>query len=67
MVAGRNCIVMNYIDHTCIVSPYDDQEYKPVSGVPIVQATTGYASKRERKYIFILNEALNMPSFDHSL
>ena len=67
MVAGKNCIVMHYTDRTCTVSPYNDQEYKPVSGVPIVQAATGYTSKNGRNYILILNEALSMPTLNHSL
>ena len=67
MVAGRNCIIINYTDRTCTVSPYNEEEYKPVTGVPIVQAATGYTSKSGRNYILIMNEALSMPSLDHSL
>ena len=67
MVAGRNCVIINYTDRTCTVSPYNEDEYKPVTGVPIVQAATGYTSKSGRNYILILNEALSMPSLDHSL
>ena len=67
MVAGRNCIIINYTDRTCTVSPYNEDEYKPVTGVPIVQAATGYTSKGGRNYILILNEALSMSSLDHSL
>ena len=58
---------MHYTDRTCTVSPYNEDEYKPISGVPIVQAATGYTSKSGRNYILILNEALSMPSLDHSL
>ena len=67
MVAGRNCIIINYTDRTCTVSPYNEEEYKPVTGVPIVQAATGYTSKSGRNYILIMNEALSIPSLDHSL
>ena len=67
MVAGKNCIIMHYTDRTCTVSPYDDQEYKPVTDVPIVQAATGFTSSNGRNYILIINEALSMPSLDHSL
>ena len=58
---------MHYTDRTCTVSPYDDQEYKPVTDVPIVQAATGFTSSNGRNYILIINEALSMPSLDHSL
>ena len=61
MAAGRNCIITNYTDRTCTVSPYEEDEYKPITGVPIVQAATAYTSKSGRNYILILNEALSMP------
>jgi len=58
---------MNYTDCNCTVLQYDDQEYKPVSGAPIVQDAAGYNSKHGRNYVIILNEVLIMPSLDHLL
>ena len=39
IVAGSNCIILNYTGQVCDVSPYRD-DYAPVSDVPIVKAAT---------------------------
>lgn len=54
MVAGRNYIIMNYTDLTYTVSPYNENKYKPITGVSIVQAITGYTSKSGCKIIRFL-------------
>lgn len=66
IVAGRNCVVTKFTTKTCEVSPYSDA-YESVKDVPVVQAATGYTSVTGRNYIIIFNEALYMPSLDHSL
>ena len=68
IVAGSNCIVLNYTGQVCDVSPYSD-EYAPVSDVPIVKAATAWQSPHTgQTYILIFNEALWMgDSLDHSL
>ena len=66
IVAGENCIVMQYTSRSCEVMPYSD-EYEPLKDVPVVQAATGYTSSNGQSYILILNEALYMPKLDHSL
>ena len=66
IVAGKNCIVLKYTAKTCEVSPYSE-EYEPVKNVPVVQAATGYTTSTGNHYVLILNEALYMPSLDHSL
>ena len=44
-VSGGNCIILLYTDRTCMVSPYDYQEYEPIHNVPIVTVATAYTSK----------------------
>ena len=66
IVAGKNCIVTKYTTKTCEVSPYSDA-YESVKNVPVVQAATGYTSITGKEYILIFNEALYIPSLDHSL
>ena len=68
IVAGSNCILINYTGQVCDVSPYSD-EYAPVSDVPIVKAATAWQSPHTgQTYILIFNEALWMgDSLDHSL
>ena len=56
MVAGRNCIIINYTDRTCTVSPYNEKEYKPLTGVPIVQAATGYTYIKKWEELYTHNE-----------
>jgi len=68
IVAGSNCIFLNYTGQVCDVSPYRD-DYAPVSDVPIVKAATTWQSSRAgQTYILIFNEALWMGySLDHTL
>ena len=66
IVAGKNTIVMSYTDKVCEVSPYSS-DYESVKDVPIITAATGYTSATGDNYILILNEALYMPTLDHSL
>ena len=65
-VAGKNCIVLNYTDRSCDVLPYSS-EYDAVKNVNVVTAATGYTSSRGLQYILVFNEALHMPSLDHTL
>ena len=39
VLAGANCIILHRTGRECDVSPYSD-DYSPVTGVPIVTATT---------------------------
>jgi len=68
IVAGSNCIILNYTGQVCDVSPYRD-DYAPVSDVPIVKAATRWQSSHTgQTYILIFNEALWMgDSLDHTL
>ena len=68
IVAGSNCILINYTGQVCDVSPYSD-DYAPVSDVPIVKAATAWQSPHTgQTYILIFNEALWMgDSLDHTL
>ena len=67
IVAGANCCVLNYTVRICDVSPYSE-EYKPVSGVPIVRAATVWQSQYTgQEYLLIFNEALWMPSLPNTL
>ena len=67
IVAGANCCIMSYTGRVCDVSPYSD-EYKPVTGVPIVKAATVSQSQYTgQDYLLIFNEALWMPSLPNTL
>ena len=67
IVAGANCVVLAYTGRECDVSPYDDK-YEPVSGVPIVNATTAWQSPATGQiYILILNESLWMLQLPNTL
>ena len=66
-VAGDNCIILKYTDRSCTVSPYYDQEYETIHNITIVTAATGYTLKNGRIYILVFNEALIIPTLDHSL
>ena len=65
-VAGRNCLVMHYTERVCNVRPYLD-DYEAKTGVPIVQAATGYTTVDGKRYILIFNEALWLPNLENSL
>ena len=67
VVAGSNCIVLRYTNCACTVLPYNENEYKAISGVPIATVGTGHTSKNGSNYILVLNEALSMPQLDHTL
>ena len=68
IVAGSNCVVLEYIGQECDVSPYND-EYRPVKGVLIAHVETAWKSPiYGQTYILILNETncfLNF--FPHNL
>ena len=60
IVAGSNCIILNYTGKVCDVSPYRD-DYDPVSNVPIVKAATAWQSSvTGQVYILVFNESLWM-------
>ena len=65
-VAGRNCLAMHFTERICDVMPYSD-EYAPKTGIPIVQAATGYTNASGQRSILIFNEALWMPELENSL
>ena len=68
IVAGSNCIILNYTGQVCDVSPYRD-DYAPVSNIPIVKAATTWQSPHTgQAYILIFNETLRMgDSLDYTL
>ena len=60
IVAGRNCIILQYTGKECDVAPYRD-DYEAVRNIPIVHAATGWQSPvTGQTYILVLNEALWM-------
>ena len=65
-VAGRNCLLMNFTERVCDVMPYSD-DYEPKTGIPIVQAATGYTAANGQRTILIFNEALWLPDMENSL
>ena len=55
IVAGSNCVVINYTGKVCDVSPYRD-DYTPVSNIPIVTAATAWQSLHTGEtYILVFN------------
>ena len=60
VVAGANCIILNYTGKECDVSAYQD-DYTPVQNVPIVTAATAWQSHETgQTYILVFHEALWM-------
>ena len=60
IVAGANCIILNYTGQECDVSAYRD-DYTPVQNVPIVTAATAWQSHETgQTYILVFHEALWM-------
>ena len=60
IVAGGNCVVLQYTGKECDVAPYRD-DYDSVRNIPIVHAATGWQSPiTGQTYILVLNEALWM-------
>ena len=60
VVAGSNCVILNYTGKVCDVSPYCD-EYTTVTNIPIVNATTAWQSSHTgQTYILVFNESVWM-------
>jgi hypothetical protein len=68
IVAGSNCVILQYTGKECDVTPYRE-DYESIKGVPIVNAATAWQSPHTgQTYILVLNESLWMgDSMDHSL
>ena len=68
IVAGANCVILQYTGKECDVSPYRE-DYASVENVPIVHAATAWQSSHTgQTYILILHEALWMgDAIPHSL
>ena len=68
IVAGSNCVILQYTVNECDVSPYLD-DYESVSNVPMVHAATACRSTHiVQTYILVFNEVLWMVNhMDHSL
>ena len=68
IVAGSNCVILQYTGKECDVSPYRD-DYESVSNVPIVHAATAWQSPHTgQTYILVFHEALWMGGhMEHSL
>ena len=68
IVAGSNCVILQYTGKECDVAPYRD-DYESISNVPIVHAATAWQSKETgQTYILVFNEALWMGNtMDHTL
>ena len=62
IVAGANCVILNYTGRECDVAPYSDA-YDSIQNVPIVTAATAWQSKNTgQTYILVFHEALWMGS-----
>ena len=60
IVAGANCIIMEYTGKSCDVSPYRD-DYESVTDIPIVHAAIAWRSPHTgQTYILMFHEALWM-------
>ena len=68
IVAGANCVIINYTGRECDVAPYSE-EYESIQNVPIVTAATAWQSSTTgQTYILVMNEALWMgPSLPNTL
>ena len=68
IVAGSNCIILNYTGKECDVAPYQDN-YDTIKNVPIVTAATAWQSPHTGQLcILIFNEAIWMgDQMNHSL
>ena len=68
IVAGANCIILQYTGQECSVHPYSDS-YAPKHNVPIVNVATAFQCQETgQTYILILNECLWMgDTLKHSL
>ena len=68
IVAGRNCLILNYTGKECDVALYRD-DYEAVTNVPIVTAATAWQSTvTGQTYILVFHEALWMgDTLDHTL
>ena len=68
IVAGSNCIILQYTGNECDVSTYRD-DYESVSNVPIVNAATEWQSYHtDQTHILVFHGALWMGGhMDHSL
>ena len=68
IVAGANCVILQYTGKECDVSPYRE-DYESIENVPIVHAATAWQSPvTGQTYILVLNEALWMGKhMDHTL
>lgn len=59
-VAGANYCILSYTGKECDIAPYNN-DYKPISNIPIVTATTSWQSKSTGQvYIIVLEEVLWM-------
>ena len=67
ILGGNNSIILKYTDRSYTVSKYDDQEYEPIHNITIFTAAAGYTFKNRRSNILVFNEALSIPTLDHSL
>ena len=57
IVAGANCILLNYTGRECDVAPYSE-EYESITNVPIVTAATAWQSQDTGQiYILVFNKA----------
>ena len=60
IVAGKNCVILNYTGKECDVSPYRE-DYESINNVPIVTAATAWQSPiTGQTYILVFNEAIWM-------
>ncbi len=60
IVAGKNCVILQYTGQECDVSPYSD-DYDSIKNVPIVNAATAWQSTiTGQTFILVFNEALWM-------
>ena len=68
IVAGSNCVILQYTGKECDVSPYRD-DYESITNVPIVHAATAWQSPNTgQTYVLVLHESLWMgDTMQHTL
>ena len=60
IVAGRNCVVLNYVGKECDVHAFSDS-HDAIKNVPLAQVGTAWQSpESSQTYILVMNEALWM-------
>ena len=62
-VAGANTVVLDLTEKHVSVTPFCEEEYEPISEIPIATVATAYdCSDTDRVWVLIINEVLYLGS-----